>query len=94
MCCDSADKVELDLTDLALGGYIQDSGFDPQAAAAMMFSAAAANGTPAIVITEGVTDTEFIRDAIELRRPHLVRYVRFFDTDVRPQGALAPQSLR
>lgn len=86
MCCDPADEIELDLTDLSLGGYIEDSNFDPQAAAAFMFSAAAANGTPAIIVTEGVTDTEFLRDALALRRPHLTRYVRFFDTNARAQG--------
>lgn len=86
MCCDPTDEIELDLTDLSLGGYIQDADFDPQAAAAFIFNSAAANGTPAIIVTEGVTDTEFLRDAMALRKAHLAKFVRFFDTDARPQG--------
>jgi hypothetical protein len=89
MCCDPSDVIELDLTELALNEYIDATNFDPQAEAAFRFNAAAAaaNGNPAIVVTEGTTDTEFFRAAIELRQPHLTKFVRFFDTEIRAEGS-------
>lgn len=86
MCCELDSVVELDLSALSLEGFIEDSDFDPQAAAAFMFSAAAANGTPAIIITEGTTDAEFIQSALALRKPHLTKFMRFFDPSARAQG--------
>lgn len=82
--CDPADEVLLDLTDLEIGGYLEAHDFDPQLAAISMFSYAVANGTPAVVITEGTTDVEFLRAAIQIRRPHLVRFIKFFDFGVVP----------
>lgn len=51
-----------------------------------MFSYAVANGSPAVVVTEGINDVEFLKAAIEIRKPHLARFVRFFDFDFGPQG--------
>jgi hypothetical protein len=84
---DPAEVVLLDLTDLELGGYLQAYDFDPQIAATVMFSSALLNGTPAVVITEGTTDAEFLQAAIEIRRPHLVNFVRFYDFGLVPGGA-------
>jgi hypothetical protein len=69
--CDPDAEVVLDLTDLELGGYLEAYDFDPQTAANVMFSSALLNGTPAVVITEGTNDAEFLQAAIEIRRPHL-----------------------
>jgi len=77
--CDPDDEVLLDLTDLELGGYLAAYDFEPQTAATVMFSLALLHGTPAVVITEGTNDAEFLKTAIEIRRPHLANFVRFFD---------------
>jgi 5S rRNA maturation endonuclease (ribonuclease M5) len=85
--CEPDEEVVLDLTDLALGGYLEEYDFDPQVAATVMFSAALLNGVPAVVITEGTNDAEFLRAAIEVRRPHLAQFVRFYDFGSVPGGA-------
>jgi hypothetical protein len=85
--CDPDDEVLLDLTDLELGGYLAAYDFDPQTAATVMFSLALLHGTPAVVITEGTNDAEFLKTAIEIRRPHLANFVRFYDFGVVAGGA-------
>lgn len=77
--CPPDDDIVLDLTDLELSGYLEAYDFDPQTAATMMYSVALLSGTPAVVITEGSTDAEFLRAAIEVRRPHLTNFIRFYD---------------
>lgn len=52
-----------------------------------MFSVALLNGTPAVVITEGTTDAEFLQAAIAIRRPHLASFIRFYDFGSVPGGA-------
>lgn len=84
--CDPSADIVLDLTQLQLGGYLEAHHLDPQAAATVMFSYAVANGTPAVVVTEGVNDVEFLRAAVEVRKPHLARFVRFFDFDFHAEG--------
>lgn len=85
--CDPDDEVLLDLTDLELGGYLQAYDFDPRTAATVMFSVALLNGTPAVVITEGINDAEFLQAAIEIRRPHLADFIRFYDFGYVPGSA-------
>lgn len=87
--CDPNAEVVLDLTDLELGGYLEAYDFDPQTAANVMFSSALLNGTPAVVITEGTNDAEFLQAAIEIRRPHLARFIKFYDFGIVPGGASA-----
>jgi 5S rRNA maturation endonuclease (ribonuclease M5) len=84
---DPDDEVLLDLTDLELGGYMKARDFDPQTAATIMFSRMLLNETPAIVITEGNNDVEFLQAAIEIRRPHLANFIRFYDFGSVPGGA-------
>lgn len=85
--CDADDEVLLDLTDLELSGYLEAYGFEPQTAATVMFSVALLNGTPAVVVTEGTNDAEFLQAAIEVRRPHLANFIRFYDFGSVPGGA-------
>lgn len=85
--CEPDDEVLLDLTDLELDGYLEAHGFDPQTAATVMFSIALLNGTPAVVITEGTNDAEFLKAAIQIRRPHLAKFIRFYDFGSVPGGA-------
>jgi hypothetical protein len=85
--CDPDEEVLLDLTDLELGGYLEAYDFDPQTAATVMFSIALLNGTPAVVITEGTNDAEFLQAAIEIRRPHLASFIRFYNFGSVPGGA-------
>jgi hypothetical protein len=87
--CQPDDEILLDLTDLDLGGYLAAYDFDPQTAATVMFSVALLNGTPAVVITEGTSDAEFLQAAIEIRRPHLASFVRFYEFSVVAGGASA-----
>lgn len=87
--CEPDDEVLLDLSDLELGGYLAAYDFDPQTAATVMFSLALLHGTPAVVITEGSNDAEFLKTAIEIRRPHLANFVRFYDFGIVAGGASA-----
>jgi len=43
-------------------------------------------GVPAIVLTEGKTDSEFLHGSFKLLYPHLVDLVRFFEYELRPEG--------
>jgi hypothetical protein len=85
--CEPDDEIVLDLTDLELGGYLEAYDFDPQTAATVMFSLALLNGAPAVVITEGTNDAEFLQAAIEIRRPHLTQFIRFYDFGFVAGGA-------
>ncbi|HRN96906.1 MAG TPA: hypothetical protein PLZ58_00445 [Candidatus Saccharibacteria bacterium] len=38
-----------------------------------------------IIITEGTTDVEFLKKSIEVLYPYLARYVRFLETDFKPE---------
>ncbi|MEO6702111.1 MAG: hypothetical protein ABIP57_11525 [Jatrophihabitantaceae bacterium] len=84
---DPDNEVLLDLTDLEQGGCLVADNFDPQAAATIMFSRMLLNEAPAIVITEGNNDAEFLQAAIEIRRPHLANFIRFYDFGSVPGGA-------
>jgi hypothetical protein len=87
--CDPNSDVLLDLTELEFDGYLDKRTFEPQRAATAMFRSAIASGTPAVVLTEGTTDVEFLRTAVELRRPHLAGFIRFFDFGNTAGGAPA-----
>ncbi|HEY0166588.1 MAG TPA: hypothetical protein VGB75_06050 [Jatrophihabitans sp.] len=84
---DPNEEVLLDLTALCSDGYLDAYNFDPQTAATVMFSVMFLNRTPAVVITEGTNDAEFLQAAIEIRRPHLSNFVRFYDFGAVPGGA-------
>lgn len=48
----------------------------------------AATHVPAIVLTEGKTDAEFLRDSLEVLYPHLTDLVRFMDYEQRPEAGI------
>lgn len=43
------------------------------------------NTDKAIIITEGTTDIEFLKKSIEILYPYLTRYIRFLETDFKPE---------
>jgi hypothetical protein len=86
--CDTDVEVTIDVTDLIAGGWI-DEGFDPQSAAIEHFSYALANGSPAVVVTEGTTDAQILQAAIQIRYPHLLSFIRFFDFANGAEGSAA-----
>ncbi|MBB3082304.1 HEPN/Toprim-associated domain-containing protein [Geodermatophilus sabuli] len=78
MALDPADDVRLDVSPMREGNHI-DAAFNPQAAATAYFSYAMANGSPAVIITEGSTDARILHEALAVRYPHLQSFIRFFD---------------
>ena len=79
LAVDDDTRVTIDLSHLVGGGYLDVEGFDPQQAAIETHSTNVARGMPAVILLEGNNDVEFIRAALEIRRPHLASYVRFYD---------------
>jgi hypothetical protein len=59
--------VEYDLSDIVEGGWLKTTNIAP------------INHQKIIVLTEGKTDVEFIRDALKLLYPHLYPYYHFID---------------
>jgi hypothetical protein len=47
----------------------------------------AASHAPVVVLTEGVTDAEFLSSALAVLHPHLTDLVRFLDYDRKPEGS-------
>jgi hypothetical protein len=47
----------------------------------------AACHAPVVVLTEGVTDAEFLSSALAVLYPHLTDLVRFLDYDRKPEGS-------
>lgn len=84
--CGPSDIVKMDVTDLIQGGWI-DEDFEPQSAAIEYFGYALANGSPAVIITEGSTDWHFIEASIGIRFPHLASFIRFYDFDSGVEGS-------
>lgn len=77
--------VGLDLSDVVRRGYVQ---------ATPDFCSAAYNGivgqrahAPAIILTEGSSDAEFLDLTIRVLAPHLHGYMRFMDYNFRPEGS-------
>jgi hypothetical protein len=88
MALDLADDIRLDVSALIDGGWIDDN-FDPQATAIGHFSYAMANGSPAVIVTEGSTDAQFLSEALAIRYPHLESFVKFFDFGDGAEGSAA-----
>lgn len=86
LSCKPDDIVTLDVSDLIAGGWLDET-VEPQQAALEYFSYALANGAPAVVVTEGSTDAEFLSTAIALRKPHLKSFIRFFDFGNGAEGS-------
>lgn len=84
------EPVELDLTDLFEGGWMEPEEQDvlPSAALRSLRETAAAHA-PIVVLTEGRTDAEFLRAAFALLYPGLHDLIRFLDYSARPEGGAA-----
>jgi hypothetical protein len=50
---------------------------------------AAATYVPAIILTEGKTDAEFLQVALEVLYPHLTDLIRFLDYEQRAEGSVS-----
>ncbi|GGL02826.1 hypothetical protein GCM10007382_23380 [Salinibacterium xinjiangense] len=81
----SATRVELDLTDLVLGGWMEASETPHREARLRMAAAVGADG-PVIVITEGASDARRLQRSIEISSPHVAHVFTFLDFDLRPPG--------
>lgn len=86
LACDPTDQIMLDVTELIDGGWVPHD-VDPQTVALEHFSYALANGSPAVVITEGSTDIAALEATIRLRFPHLQSFIRFFDFGEGAEGS-------
>ncbi|NYJ73181.1 hypothetical protein [Allobranchiibius huperziae] len=81
------EQVVLDLTDLNDGGWIDDTLADSLASGALAFLRSTASAhTPIVVLTEGRTDAEFIKSALDVLYPDLQDLITFLDYEVRPEG--------
>lgn len=81
------EQVELDLTDLNDGGWLDGKLADSLASSALasLRSTASAH-TPIVVLTEGRTDSEFLKSALGLLYPDLQDLIKFLDYEARPEG--------
>ncbi|MFZ2501252.1 MAG: HEPN/Toprim-associated domain-containing protein [Nocardioides sp.] len=83
-------EVELDLTDLAEGGWL-DTEFEvfrPSVAMGTLRQTLATHA-PIVVLTEGRTDAEFLEASLLLLYPHFKDLVRFLDYETKPEGGAA-----
>jgi len=88
-----ADEVVcLDVTPLIDSGWL-DCTFDPQHLAEEHFGYVMANGTPAVILTEGSSDVSALEQAVRVLKPHLASYLKFFDFSFNAQGG-APALVR
>jgi hypothetical protein len=79
-------EVKIDLTDLLDGGWIEDPPFNLCSHALDIVRADTASYSPLVVITEGRSDIDVLKPALELVYPHLVDLVKFMDYSGRPEG--------
>lgn len=78
-------EVELDLTDLVLGGWLTPDEHPHRQARFRMSAAVAADG-PVVVITEGSSDAHRLRRSLEIAAPGVEHLFTFLDFDQRPPG--------
>ncbi len=76
--CAEADELVYDLTDLALGGWIEEAD-DLVKVADELISADFAVSRRIIILTEGITDKWILGRSLRLLYPHLSDYFRFMD---------------
>jgi hypothetical protein len=80
-------EVTLDVTWLGEYGWF---GGEPGAVASRAQGASRDNASshaPVIVLTEGITDAEFLSKALVVLHPHLTDLVRFLDYERKPEGS-------
>jgi HEPN/Toprim N-terminal domain 1 len=80
-------EVVLDLTANGEYGWPESEPAKLASHAQVAVQEAATTYAPMIVLTEGRTDAEFLRDGLELLYPHLTDLVRFFDYQYKPEGS-------
>jgi hypothetical protein len=85
-------EVVLDVTDLEEGGYIDASLVGSLASDAVAAIVGMAGmHAPAVVLTEGRTDAEFLKAGLMILYPHLTDAIRFLDyeSERRPEGGVS-----
>lgn len=81
------EEVTFDLTDLELGGWLRNHRHDAIASeASEIINGLSGMHAPVVVLTEGRTDAEFIKAALDILSPHLNDLIRFLDYDQRAEG--------
>jgi hypothetical protein len=81
------EEVTFDLTDLELGGWLRNHRHDAIASeASEIINGLSGMHAPVVVLTEGRTDAEFIKAALEILSPHLNDLIRFLDYDQKTEG--------
>lgn len=76
--CPETDDLEYDLTDLALGGWVEESA-DLVKYAEEIISHDFVAYSRRIVLTEGISDKQILESSLKLLYPHLSDYFRFMD---------------
>ncbi|MCD1284911.1 hypothetical protein CV023_03495 [Brevibacterium sp. CCUG 69071] len=77
---ESNDEVWIDLHDLYFAGYFESIDNITQLAVDEL-AVSVSSGGPIVVVTEGVTDAEFLKSALDLVAPQLSHMFRFFDRE-------------
>ncbi len=85
---DNTDVIQ-DITDLVNSGYYQPSDKVCHLSLEELIGDYATS-SKIIVLTEGSTDTEFLKGSLKLLYPHLYDYFTFMDFGFRPPGGLGP----
>lgn len=80
------ENITLDLTDVYQGGWVDDGTHEPTTANERSFNI---DALPPIVITEGIFDTNTIKDMIEIRKPHIKDNIRFLDYEQKAENGAA-----
>lgn len=82
---DENEVVMLDLTELSEEGWHDEQ--DQDSDSAVQKSWQLASNPPPIIITEGTYDTQVLKGAIEILKPHLTSYIRFLDYDFKNESS-------
>lgn len=81
-------EVELNLTELNEGGWLDDEDAHTLASSALAsLRGVASTHSPIVVLTEGRTDAEFLSAALRILHPQLTDLIRFLDFDRKNQGS-------
>lgn len=87
--------ITLDLADLIEGGWLEPS-IDPQTVGRRVALDSSEGLLPPVVLAEGRFDIEVLNAALRLRRPHLMKFIRFPDFSHKNEGGASAlrQTLR
>jgi hypothetical protein len=70
-------------------GWLEGDNTTAASDALQVMQALGSTYSPTVVLAEGKTDAEFLRDALSVLYPHLTDLVRFMDFGSRPEGGAA-----